>query len=136
MNKYINNSVMSKQETMMKPLYLIYLILFWSQFYLQEETALSCVLNLILFIFYKEVLISHPFNTHQCVHVNLNLPIHHSKTPTPCHFPPLASISLFSTCVSQFLSCKSVHLYHFPRFHIYALIYDICFSLSDLLHSV
>ena len=29
-----------------------------------------------------------------------------------------------------------VHLYHFSRFHIYALIYHICFSLSDLLHSV
>ena len=26
--------------------------------------------------------------------------------------------------------------YHFSRFYIYALIYDICFSLSDLLHSV
>ena len=25
--------------------------------------------------------------------------------------------------------------YHFTRLHIYALIYDICFSLSDLLHS-
>ena len=35
-----------------------------------------------------------------------------------------------------FLSCKPVHLYHFSRFHIYALIYDICFSLSDFLHSV
>ena len=38
--------------------------------------------------------------------------------------------------VSLFLPCKPVHLYHFSRFHIYALIYDICFSLSDLLHSV
>ena len=28
------------------------------------------------------------------------------------------------------------HTYHFSKFHIYALIYDICFSLSDLLHSV
>ena len=26
--------------------------------------------------------------------------------------------------------------YHFSRFHIYVLIHDICFSLSDLLHSV
>ena len=30
----------------------------------------------------------------------------------------------------------SPYLYHFYRFHIYALIYCICFSLSDLLHSV
>ena len=38
-------------------------------------------------------------------------------------------------CVS-ISACKLVHLYHFCRFHIYALIYNICFSLSDLLHSV
>ena len=28
-----------------------------------------------------------------------------------------------------------VHLYRFPIFHVYELIYDIYFSLSDLLHS-
>ena len=28
-----------------------------------------------------------------------------------------------------------VHLYRFPIFHVYELIYDIDFSLSDLLHS-
>ena len=27
-------------------------------------------------------------------------------------------------------------MYNFSRFHTYALIYDICFPLSDLLHSV
>ena len=32
--------------------------------------------------------------------------------------------------------CFAIYLYHFSRFHIYALLYDICFSLSDLLHSV
>ena len=56
--------------------------------------------------------------------------------PPPPALPPLVSIRLFSTSVSLFLPCKLVHLYHFSRFHIYALIYDICFSLSDLLHSV
>ena len=58
--------------------------------------------------------------------------------PSPLHrgFPPLVSIRFFSTSVSQLLPCKLVHLYHFSRFHIRALIYDICFSLSDLLHSV
>ena len=56
--------------------------------------------------------------------------------PTPHHFPPLVSIHLFSTSVSLFLPCKPVHLYHFSRFHIYALIYGICFSPSDLFHSV
>ena len=57
--------------------------------------------------------------------------------PPPCHFPPLVSIHLFSTSMSLFLPCKPVHLYHFSRFHIYGITtYDICFSLSDLLHSV
>ena len=56
--------------------------------------------------------------------------------PPPCHFPPLVSIRLFSISVSQFLPCKLVHLYHFSKFHIYALIYHICFSLSGLHHSV
>ena len=43
---------------------------------------------------------------------------------------------LFSVSVSLFLLCRSDHLYHFLRFHIYALIYDICSSLSDWLHSI
>ena len=38
-------------------------------------------------------------------------------------------------CVS-IQSCKPVHLYHFSSLHIYAFIYDICFSLSDWLHSL
>ena len=61
-----------------------------------------------------------------------------STPPSPPHrgFPHLVSIHLFSTSVSQLLPCKPVHLYHFSRFHIHALIYDICFSLSDLLDSV
>ena len=54
----------------------------------------------------------------------------------PTFLTPLVSTHLFSMSVSLFLLCKSVHLYHFSRVHINALIYDICFSLSDLLHSV
>jgi len=49
---------------------------------------------------------------------------------------PTISISPFSTSVSPFLPHKYVHQYHFSRFHIYVLIYDICFSLPDLVHSV
>ena len=89
-----------------------------------------------IYCFIQQVLISHPFYTHQCIHINPNLPIHHTPTPTAHCFPPLVSIRLFSTSASLFLPCKPVPLYHFSRFHIYALIYDICFSLSDLLHSV
>ena len=94
------------------------------------------IFEFLIYFFLQQVLISHPFYTHQCIHVNPNCPIHHTPTPNPHCFPPMVSIRLSSTSVSLFLPCKAVHLYHFSRFHIYALIYDICFSLSDLLHSV
>ena len=69
------------------------------------------------------------------IHISVYMSISIDQFITPpstphCHFPPLVSISLFSTSVSQFLPYKPVHLYHFPRFHIYALIYNICFSLT------
>ena len=54
-----------------------------------------------------------------------------SRSSSHSPHPPLVSIHLFSTSVSPFLLCRQVHLYHFSRFHIYALIYNICFSLSD-----
>ena len=44
------------------------------------------------------------------------------------------SASLFSTSAFLFLPCKWVRLYHFSRC-IYVLIYNICFSVSHLLHS-
>ena len=72
--------------------------------------------------------ISYPLHTQQCVYVNPTLPIH------PALPFCLGSIHLFSTSASLFLLCKQVHLYHFSRFHIYALICNICFSDSP--HSV
>ena len=70
------------------------------------------------------------------IHVSVYMSIPVSQLIPPHPFPTLVSIRLFSTPVSLFLPCKLVHRYHFSRFHIYALIYDICFSLSDSLHSV
>ena len=48
--------------------------------------------------------------------------------------PPHVHVSILYICVS-IPALQIVHLYHFSRFHIYALIY-ICFSVSDWLHSV
>ena len=76
---------------------------------------------ILFYFFIQQVLISHQFCTHQCIHVNPNRPIHHTTTPPPSRFPPLVSIRLFSTSVSLFLHCKPVHMHHFSRFHIYAL---------------
>ena len=103
--------------------------LFFFSFPFGQHRAMSRVPCVI-----QQVLISYLFYAQyqQCIYVNLNLSIHPSN-PTPY---PLVDICLFSTSVSQFLPCKLVHLYPFARFHIHALIYDICFSLSDLFHSV
>ena len=52
-------------------------------------------------------------------------------------YPTTLGIHMFVLMpVPLFLLCKQVHLCHFSRFHIYVLIYDICFSFSALLHSV
>ena len=127
-----------------------FVIQLWAQCHFSERLSLSIqskvvpssaslffFLSFILLInlFIQQVLISCLFYTYQCIHVNPNLPIH-PTTPPPPSLSPLVSIRLFSTSVSLSLPCKPVHLYRFSRFHIYALIYDICFSLSDLLHSV
>ena len=57
------------------------------------------------------------------------LPIH----PTLPY--PTVSTCPFTMFTSVFLPCKQIHLYHLCRLHKYSLIY-ICFSLSDLFHSV
>ena len=46
------------------------------------------------------------------------------------------SISLFSMSASPFLLCRQIRQCHPSRVHVNALIYDICLSLSDSLHSV
>ena len=103
----------------------IYPLLFGFPSHLGHHRALSRVPCAIQY-----VLISYLFYTQQCIYVSPNIPTHRTL------FPPLVSICLFATSVSLFLLCKQVHLYHFSRFHIYAVIYNICLSLSDLLHSV
>ena len=65
--------------------------------------------------------------------VYVSVPLSQFVPPSPS---PAVSTSLLSTSVSSFLPCSWVHQYHFSRVHIYALIYNICFSLFDLLHSV
>ena len=52
-----------------------------------------------------------------------------------CLFIPLSPSPtiftiLFCVSASPFLPCKQVHQFHFSRFHIFALTYDICFSLT------
>ena len=76
--------------------------------------------------------------TYLCIsthtHAHTHTHIYRSQPPNSFHpfFLPLVSICLISTSASLFLPCKQVHLYHFSRFHIYTLIYNICFSPIDL----
>ena len=90
----------------------------------------------VFFLFIQQVLISHQFYTHQCIHVNPNCPIHHTTTPTAPQLSPLGVHTfVFYICVS-ISALQTSSSVPFSRFHIYVLIYDICFSLSDLLDSV
>ena len=77
-----------------------------------------------LFFFIQQVL--NMYSIH--ISVYMSIPISQFIPPTPPCFPCFVSICLFSTSVSIVLPCNPVHLYHFSRFHIYVLTYDICFS--------
>ena len=46
-------------------------------------------------------------------------------SPSPAEYT-----SPFSMSASLFLPCEQVDQYYFSRFHMYTLIYDICFSLT------
>ena len=109
-----------------------HLYYFWPNVFLQIGPLFK---NFIYFFNTAELLLLIYF-----IHISVSIPISQFNSPPPppqpSHFPPLVSIHLFSTSLSLFLPCEPIHLYHFSRFHIYALIYDICFSPSDLLHSV
>ena len=48
-------------------------------------------------------------------------------------FPPCPQVHSLCLCLYSCLSTRFVSTVFF-RFHIYALAYNICFSLSDLLH--
>ena len=102
----------------------------------EQHKCFFLILFIYLFLYSRFLLVIYFIHIimYICQSQSPNSSHHHHHHPAA--FPPLVSISLFSTSMSQLLPCKPVHLYHFSRFHIYALIYDICFFLSDLLHSV
>ena len=73
------------------------------------------------------------------ISVYMSIPISQFITPPPLP-PPLSPLGVHTfvlyICVSISALQTSSSVYHFPRFHVSALIYNICFSLSDLLHSI
>ena len=88
---------------------------------------------LFIFLYSRFLLVIHFIH----ISVYMSIPISQFIPPPHHHhhFPPLVSIHLFSASVSLFLPCKPVHLYHFSRFHIYALIYDICKTVILKVHA-
>ena len=70
------------------------------------------------------------FYTRSCMYVKATFPV----CPT-LSFPRCVHKSV-STSASPSLPRKQVHQHYFSRFHVYALIYHICLSLSELLHTV
>ena len=95
-------------------------------FHLGHHRALSRVPCAI-----QQVLVAYLFYTQhqQCIHVSPNLSNLSISLPIS-PFAHLVPIHLSSTSVSLFLLCKQVHLYRFPRFLVYVLMYDVCFYLS------
>ena len=57
--------------------------------------------------------------------------VHHCPSPSSCHPLLPCCVHEIILYVSPFLPCTWVHLQHFSRFHICALICNICVSLSD-----
>ena len=83
-------------------------------------------------LLYDAVLVSAVNNMDQLYLCKYPLPI--GDLPPP-PIPQVCSLPL-QIPILPFKYPSNAHLYHLSRFHVYMLIYDICFSLSDLLYSV
>ena len=94
--------------------------LFGFPFHLGHHRALNRVPCAI-----QQVLINYLYYTQyqQYIYVNPNLLFNPPLFPPWC--PQVCSLH---PCL---YFCRQVHLYPFARFHIYVLIHNICFSLSD-----
>ena len=71
----------------------IYCLTNWIIIMVNLKNNISGIVKWLFFnvsFFFFLFLINHPFYTHQCIHVNPNLPIHHTTTTTttPAAFPP------------------------------------------------
>ena len=72
---------------------------------------------LFVCFFILQVLISHQFYTHQCIHVNPNRPIQHTIISTPLRFSPLGVhtfVLYISVSTSALQTCSSVPFFQVP----------------------
>jgi len=82
------------------------------------------------FLGYSALLTSYLFYAWQCVYVSATFSVHPTLSFLQCVHKFIFYICIFIPSLQIDSSIP------FSRFHIYTLIYFICFSLSDLLHSV
>ena len=71
--------------------------------------------------------------------VYMSMPLSHfvPAYPSPCPCPQVHSLRLhLYSCPAPRFFRTFLYFYFFFRFHIHVLAYGICFSLSDLLHTV
>ena len=99
----------------------------WCHLLLHSFTYSFIIIIFWIFEFYFIFLYCRSLLVINFIHISVHMSIPISQfitppPPPPCHFPPLVSIRLFSTSVSQFLPCKPVHLYRFSRFHLILLL--------------
>ena len=92
--------------------------------------------NFILFIFLCSRFLLVIYFIH--ISVYMSIPISQFIPPSsPPTSPPTFGVHTFVVYICVSISAlQTGSPVPFSRFHIYALIYNICFSLSDLLHSV
>ena len=85
----------------------------------------------IYFLYSRFLLVIH------FIHISVYMSIPISQFIPPLPFPPwYPYVCSLHLCLNFCTANCPVPLYHFARFQIYALIYDIFFFLSDLIHSV
>ena len=92
-------------------------------------------LNFILFIYFLYsrfllVISFIPIGVYMSIPISQFIP---PPAPLPLSLSPLGVHTFVLYVLSLFLPCTPVHLQHFSRFHIYALIYGTCLPLSGLL---
>ena len=104
--------------------------------WMRDQTVNTCWIIKKARDFQKNIYLCFIGDTNTFDHVDYNKLWKTQCYPLSSSHPHLDHTSLYSMPVSIFLPYKYAHQYHFSRFYIYALIFDTCFSLSDLLHSL
>ena len=80
--------------------------------------SINLINRFFLYFFIEQVLISHQFYTHQCIHVNPNGPIYHTTNPTPSRLSPLGVhmfVLYICVSISALQTGSSVPFFYVPH---------------------